>query len=162
LLEDYFMPTDGLDAEGLLSDWRWLIGHKGISIIAVAAVGNLFLEGESGRIYLLEIEDGTCDCIAESAEEFRKKLSGRHNRRGWLQGFLVRELRRKGILLGPGQCYGQKVPHHLGGKGGLAEDHEPIDLTAHVSIFGQLHRQTRVLPPGSPIDEVTAQSPQDL
>ena len=155
MLDDYFIPSNNLDAEALLSEWRWLIGSKRISILAVAAVGNLFLKGESGRIYLLEIEDGTGDCVAESTEEFQNKLNDRHIRRLWLQGFLVRELRQKGILLATGQCYGQKVSFHLGGEGGLAENHEPIDLATHVSILGQLHRQTRDLPPGSPIDMIS-------
>jgi hypothetical protein len=72
MLDDYLLRTDDLDGDKLLSDWRWLIGDKPISIQAIAAVGNLFLTGESGRIYLLEIEDGTCECIAESAEQFEK------------------------------------------------------------------------------------------
>lgn len=161
MLDDYLIPTHNIDAEKLLSDWRWLIGQKAISIQAIAAIGNLFLKGESGRVYLLEIEDGACDCIAESVEEFQQKLGDRHNRRAWLKGFLVRELRQKGILLEPGQCYGQKVPSHLGGDGGLAKDHEPINLTTHVSILGQLHGQTRDLPPGSTVDEVRVQPPLD-
>src|SRR5262249_28744050 len=114
MLDDYLLPFDDLDGDRLLSDWRWLIGDKPISIQAVQAVGNLFLRVESGRNYLLEIEDGTCECIAESAAQFEEKLGDRHNRRAWLQGFLVRDLRRAGIALGPGQCYGQKIPHHLG------------------------------------------------
>jgi hypothetical protein len=154
-------PRRQLDTEALLSDWRWLIGSKSISIVAVAAIGNLFLKGESGRIYLLEIEDGTCDRIAESVEELQQQLSDRHNRRSWLQGFLVRELRQKGILLAPGQCYGQQFPFLLCGEAGSAEDHEPIDLTVHVSTLGQLHRQARDLPPGSRIDEIRADPPLD-
>jgi len=144
--------------EKLLSDWRWLIGDEPITIQAVAAVGNLFLRGESGRIFLLEIEDGTCECIAESAAQFEEKLGDRHNRRAWLQGFLVRDLRRAGIVLGPGQCYGQKIPHHLGGEAGM-ENIEPVDLMTHVSILGQLHKQTRAMPPGSSIHEIRVDQP---
>jgi hypothetical protein len=45
VLDDYFLPTDDIPAEDLLSDWRWLIGDKPISLLAVAAIGNLFLKG---------------------------------------------------------------------------------------------------------------------
>ena len=101
MLDDYLLPTNQFDCARLLSDWRWLIGDKPIAIEAIAGIGNLFLRGESGRIYLLDIEDGTCECIAESTEQLEKKLSDRHNRRAWLQGFLIRELRQKGVLLEP-------------------------------------------------------------
>ena len=158
MLDDYLLPTDNLDGDKLLSDWRWLIKDMPISIQAIAAVGNLFLKGESDRIYLLEIEDGTCECIAESAEQFEEKLSDRHNRRAWLQGFLVRELRQKGILLGPGQCYGHKIPLHLNCEAGI-ENIEPVDLMVHVSTLGQLHRQRRAMPPGSAIDEIHGNAP---
>lgn len=153
MLDDYFLPTNNLDVEALLSEWRWLIGNRPIAIQAVAAVGNLFLKAESGRIYLLEIEDRTCECIAESAEQFEMQLNDRHNRRAWLKGFLVRELRQNGILLGPGQCYGTKIPFHLGGSAGI-ENIEPTDLMVYVSNLGQLHRQTQAMPKGPPIDEI--------
>jgi hypothetical protein len=153
MLGDYFLPTGDFNAEALLSDWRWLIGDKPISIQAIAAIGNLFLKGESGRIYLLQIEDGTCECIADSVAQLEIQLSDRHNRRDWLQGYLVRELHEKGVLLGPGQCYGTKIPFHLGGSAGI-ENIEPTDLTVQVSTLGQLHRQTRAMPPGTAIDEI--------
>ena len=153
MLDDYLLPIDDLDGDRLLSEWRWLVGDEPISIQAIAAVGNLFLKRESGRIYLLEIEDGTCECISESTEQLEKQLGDRHNRRAWLQGFLVRELRQRGVVLGPGQCYGKKTPYHLGGAAGI-ENVEPVDLMVHVSILGQLHRQTRAMVPRTTIDEI--------
>ena len=147
MLDDYLISTDGIDADHLLAEWRWLVGTKPIQIIAIAAIGNLFLQGESGRVYLLDIEHGVCDVIADSARDFRASLEDRHNRRAWLCGFLVREMRRQAILLSPGECYGRKVPMILGGKGGTTDLHEPIGLAAHVSILGQLHRQLRETAP---------------
>ena len=88
----------------------------------------------------------------------QEKLGDRHNRRAWLKGFLVRDLRRAGIVLGPGQCYGHKIPHHLGGVPGI-ENIEPVDLMVHVSVLGQLHRQTRALAPGTSIDEIRVVQP---
>ena len=136
--------------------WRTgagLSAEEPITIEAIAAIGNLFLKGASGRIYLLSIEDGTCECIADSVGVFHEKLGDRHHRRAWLEGLLVRELRQKGILLEPGQCYGRPVPLHLGGHLGI-ENIEPADLTVHVSMLGQLHKQTRSLRPGSAIDGI--------
>jgi hypothetical protein len=153
MLDDYFLPTEGIHVDKLLSDWRWLIGDKPISVLAVAAIGNLFLKGESGRVFLLEIEDGVCQCIAESAEQLQEKLGDRHNRRAWLQTFLIRELRNRGLGLGAGQCYGYKIPAVLGGELDI-EDIEAVDLLVHVSILGQIHRQARDIPPGTVVDEI--------
>jgi hypothetical protein len=140
LLVDYFIPSDNFDSGELLAEWRWLIGEKPVSLLAIAAVGNLFLKGQSGRISLLQIEEGTCECVAESEEQFQERLEERHNRRDWLLGFVVRELRRQRVVLEPGQCYGMKIPLVLGGPAGF-ESYEPINLLTHVSILGQIHRQ---------------------
>ena len=159
MLDDYFLPTDGLRADDLLSNWRWLIGDGPIELLAVAAIGNLFLKGPSGRVYLLEIEDGDCQCIADSADRFRELLGERHNRTAWLQTFLVRELRNLGRGLEPGQCYALKVPAVLCGERGI-EKVEVTDLRVHVSMLGQIHRQVRALPPGSTIDEIRIDAPE--
>jgi hypothetical protein len=156
MIGDYFLPLDGLDRTSLLADWRWLIGESPYEIHAVAAIGNLFLRDRDGHIHLLEVSDGTFERIADSADAFERSLQDRHNRAAWLYTFLVRELRRVGMLLGPGQCYSRKVPLIVGGQpeSGLEEDFEPSDLLVHTSILGQLHRQVRDLPTGSKIDEI--------
>jgi hypothetical protein len=160
MLDEYFLPTYDIQADKLLSDWRWLIGDKPISVLAIGAIGNLFLQGQSGRVFLLEIEDGTCECIADSVDEFQAKLGDRHNRRAWLRTFLIRELRNRGMELGPGQCYGSKIPSVLGGGPGC-ENVEAVDVLVHVSILGQIHKQARGMPPGSVIDEIRVDAPDN-
>lgn len=153
MIDDYLLPNEGLDPQALLSEWRWLVGDHSYSIRAVAAVGNLFLEDRTGAIFLLEIEDGTFDRVAVSREQFDERLGDRRNRGAWLQTFLVRELRRDGMTLGPGQCYGRKTPFIVGREsvgGTLREEFEPTDLAVHLAILGQVHRQVRYPPPGGP------------
>src|SRR5690348_6742094 len=94
MIDDYLLPVEGVDTERLLADWRWLIGAESYSIRAIAAVGNVFLDDQTGRVFLLSIEDGSFDRIAQSAVEFETKLGERNNRKAWLQSFLVREMRR--------------------------------------------------------------------
>lgn len=153
MLEDYFITCDGFDSDSLLFEWRWLIGDNPIDVEAISANGNLFLRGQSGRVYLLDVECGVCECIAGSGDEFREKLGDRHNRTSWLQTYLVRELRRQGRTLGPGQCYGKKIPTVLGGEAGL-DNLEAVDLVTHVSVLAQIHRQVKGLGPGSVIHEI--------
>ncbi len=159
MLDDYFLPTADIQTDKMLSDWRWLIGEGPIGVLAVAAIGNLFLKEPSGRVYLLEIEDGEYQCIAESAEQFQEKLGNRHNRGAWLQTAIVREIRNRGLKIGPGQCYGSKIPAVLGGEPG-PENIEAVDVLAHVSSLGQVHRQARGMPGGSVIDEIRVDAPE--
>src|SRR5688572_5684050 len=42
-----------------------------------------------------------------------------------------------------------------------ADNFEHTDLQAHYSILGQLHRQTRHLPPGTKIDSIKIESPHE-
>jgi hypothetical protein len=144
MIDDYLLATGGLDPQSLLAEWRWLIGDHPFAIRAAATVGNLFLQNRAGEVFLIEVEDGTCERIARTGDEFEAMLADRRSRGAWLQTYLVRELRRDGMTLGPGQCYGRKVPLLFGGgpEGAeLRDAYEPIDLAAHVSILGQLHRQ---------------------
>ena len=146
-LADFFISHADLEPESALADWRWLLGEQPYRIHAVASIGNLFLVDRAGRVYLLEIEDGTFQVIAESVPLFERALDDRGNRIAWLQTFLVRELRKSGIGLEPGQCYASKVPYLFRSPAddGAApiDEIEPCDLVAHLSILGQLHRQVR-------------------
>jgi hypothetical protein len=66
-----------------------------------------------------------------------------------LPGLIV-ELRKAGKTLGPGQVYSFKNPPVLGGEYEV-DNFEPMDIEVHFSIFGQIHRQVKDLPPGTPI-----------
>ena len=52
-----------------------------------------------------------------------------------------------GLVPGPGQVYGFRVPPRLGGL--LEVDNvEVVDFVAGVNVAGQIHRQIHTLPPG--------------
>jgi hypothetical protein len=67
------------------------------------------------------------------------------------------ELRKLRGELAAGQCYSCKIPLSLGGKF-AADNFERADLRVHYSILGQLHRQTRHLPPDTKIDSIKIES----
>ena len=56
-----------------------------------------------------------------------------------------------------GQCYSRKIPLSLGGQL-EADNFERIDLRVYYSILGQLHLQTRHLPPGTKIGSIKIES----
>jgi len=72
-------------------------------------------------------------------------------------GFFVMELRKVYGDLKAGECYGCKTPLSLGGKL-EADNFERTDIHTHYSVLGQLHRQTKHLPPGTKIDSIKIES----
>lgn len=155
----YFASGVALDADTLLSDWRWLIGISPYAIHRVTAFGGLFLQAASGEIYFLDTTDANFRRIAGSTEELEALWEDREARRYLLKSYLVRELRHKGIVLPPGKCYSWQIPPHLGGEPS-PDNAEVTDLFVHVSVSGQLHRQTRALPPGSTVDRFLVDVPE--
>lgn len=146
------IKTDLLPFDVLLSDWRWLVPSD-FTPVLMTAFGDLFLRDSSGRIHFLDLMTGEFKLVAESQEEFDRLCENREQRRSWFVGFLFTEIRKRYGDLSAGECYSCKVPLSLGGR--LEPDNfERTDLRVHYSILGQLHQQTRHLPPGTKIDEV--------
>lgn len=145
--------------DSLLEDWRWLVQPR-FTPILMTAFGDLFLRDEFGRVHFLDLMTGEFKQVAPSQEEFDRMCDDREQRRSWFIGFLLMELRKLRGDLAAGQCYGCKIPLSLGGQ--LDPDNfERSDLQTHYSVLGQLHRQTKHLPPGTKIDEIKIESPDE-
>ena len=146
------IPVEGLPFDKLLADWRWLVSEKFMPVM-MTSFGDLFLRDEGGRIHFLDLMAGEFKVIAPSQAEFEQFCEDREKRRVWFLGFLLTEVRRLRGPLAIGECYSCKVPLALGGE--LEEDNfERMDLRVHYSVLGQLHRQTKHLPPGTQINQV--------
>jgi len=145
--------------DDMLASWRWLIGEQAFSIVRVTAMGSLFVADSKGAVHFLDTTEGSFRRVADSRESLEELFDSSDNRRGLLWSFFVRELRTSGVPLGPGQCYGWKVPPGLGGEADFGNV-EPTDVITHVSIQGQLHEQTRTMAPGTRIEEVRVVVPK--
>ena len=143
----------------MLSDWRWLVSPD-FTPVLMTAFGDLFLRDQSGYIHFLDLMSGEFRQVAESQEEFKRLCEDRERRRSWFVGFLLTEVRKLRGELAAGECYSCKTPLSLGGQ--LEPDNfERSDLQVHYSILGQLHQQTRHLPPGTKIDSIKIDSPHE-
>jgi hypothetical protein len=146
------VSPDGVDLDCLLSEWRWLVDES-FRPVVISALGDLFLRHDDGRIFWLSSGWGRLTEVARNAEEFRRLMAQRENAEEWFIPNLVGDILTAGQRLGPGQCFGYKAPPVLGGE--LAPDNfEPTDLQVHFGILGQIHRQIKDLPPGTPIGEI--------
>lgn len=153
------IKTDGLLFDSLLSDWRWLV-QSSYTPVLMTAFGDLFLRDEAGHIHFLDLMAGDFKQVAISQEEFDRLCEDREQRRSWFIGFLLMELRKLHGNLAAGECYSCKIPLSLGGQLD-ADNFERIDLQTHYSVLGQLHQQTKHLPPGTKIDSIKIDSPHE-
>jgi hypothetical protein len=143
---------EGVDLDGLLSEWRWLVDDS-FEPVLISALGDLFLRHSDGRIFWLSSGWGQLTEVANSAEEFKQLMVQRENAEEWFVPGLVGDILAAGKRLGPGQCFGYNVPPVLGGE--IEPDNfEPTDLQVHFGILGQIQRQVKDLPPSTPISEI--------
>jgi len=157
--EHLTIKTGGLPFESLLSDWRWLV-QPDFTPVLMTAFGDLFLRDEAGRIHFLDLMSGEFKPVAASQEEFDRLCDDREQRRSWFIGSLLMEVRKLRGGLAVGECYSCKTPLSLGGRL-EADNFERTDLEVHYSILGQLHQQTRHLPPGTKIDSIKIEAPDE-
>jgi hypothetical protein len=146
------VSPDGVDFDDLLSDWRWLVGEE-YQPVVISALGDLFLRHDDGRILWLNTGWGQLTEVAKSAEEFKKRMVQPKCAEEWFIPNLIGDLLSSGKKLGPGECFSYQVPPVLGGE--IDPDNfEPMDLSVHFSVLGQIHEQVKDLPEGAPIGEI--------
>jgi hypothetical protein len=117
--KDLFAPIADLRAGDALEDWRWLIG-KGCDALLLTAMGDVFVHRPARlfrreAVYFLDTMIGAYKRVASSHAELRELLQSEDHADRWLLPSLVEELRSRGVVLQPGQCYSPKHPPILGG-----------------------------------------------
>src|SRR6266404_4102625 len=150
------IKLDGLRFESLLSDWRWLV-QPSYTPVLMTAFGDLFLRDETDRVRFLDLMAGEFKQAVNSQDEFERLCEEKDQRRNWFMGFFVVELRKLYGDLAAGECYGCKTPLSLGRELD-ANNFERTDIQTHYSVLGQLHRQTKHLPPGTKIHSIKIES----
>lgn len=146
------VKPDTIDLESLLTEWRWLVDDTYTPLV-LGALGDLFLRRDDGRIFWLDTGWGELHEIAESREAFQAAMVEPENADEWFVPNLVGDLLTSGLRLGPGQCFGYKVPPTLGGEPEI-ENFEAVDMAVYFGVLGQVQRQVRELPPGTPVSAI--------
>lgn len=147
------IPAAGVDFQDLLSEWRWLVNAEHRPFL-ISALGDLFLQHRNGRIYWLNTGSGEFSVVAANIDEFRQKMVKPEFAAEWFLPQLIGDLLTAGLKLGPQQCFGYITPPVLGGAFEVS-NFEPTDLSVHFGVTGQIHRQVKDLPPGTPIGKIT-------
>ncbi len=129
-----------------------------MQLLLVSAIGDMFLADAQGAVHWLDVGAGKLQKIAQNVDEFKRLIQQRANADQWFIPLLVGDLITSGVRLAPGQCYSYKKPPILGGQI-EPSNFEPMDLSVHFSILGQIHRQVKDLPPGTKITNIKIKGP---
>lgn len=149
--DDLFIDLDEETADGLLEDWRWLVGSGETQVFHVTVFGDLFLQKADGRIYRLDTGRAFFEDVAEDADGWAEQAAIHGPRWFHLPVFLT--LRSLGMTLADDQVYGWRHPPFLGG----VEDADNVDLVSapvHIRHLGKLAESVKDLPPGTPVSGV--------
>lgn len=151
-MNDLTISPKGIDFDTLLSEWKWAMPEP-VRPVLLTAMGDAFAQGESGTVYFVDMVDGNVRPVADDGETFQSLLRNNQFVTDHLFPSRIVELRNAAITLQPKQVYSHKQLLALGGTDDI-DNVEPTDASVHISIHGQVHRQIKDLPDGTPISEI--------
>jgi hypothetical protein len=146
---DVALAGSNIDQEKLLASWRWLVENA--EAILVTKLGDVFLKTR-GSFYLLEVNGGKLEKVADSVEELDRLLESDPDQ--YLSASLVERFRSAGLGLGAGQCIGFKIPTVLSGEFSVDNAYaaDPYD---YLGALGDIHLQIKNFPNGTKVRLVT-------
>lgn len=151
-MNDLTISPKDIDMDKLLSDWAWAMPEP-LRPALLTAMGDAFAQGESGAVYFVDMIDGSVRVVADDGQSFQQLLRDNQFVTDHMFPSRIVQYRNAGKVLKPGQVYSHKQPLALGGEDDIVNI-EATDVSIHISIHGQVHRQIKDLPDGTPISEV--------
>ena len=151
-MNDLTISADGVDMDALLNDWSWAMPEP-LRPVLLTAMGAAFAQSESGAVYFIDMVEGTITTVADDGASFQSLLADTQFVTDHLFPSRIVQLRNAGKTLRPGHVYSHKQLLVLGGDDD-AENVEETDVSVHISIHGQVHRQVKDLPDGASIDSI--------
>ncbi len=151
---DYF-AVQHLDLDRLLTNWRWL-WPKASALVARSAFGDLFLEGEDGTIWKLDVHGGEIGEIAKDRVIYEEGTRDPLLLEEWFSASDERTASERGLVPGPEQCIAFGIPIIF--KQG--SDAYIGDLYEAVAFLGDLHKQIHELPDGSEVRLIVKADPE--
>ncbi len=138
--------------EAATAAWRWLL-PPGAEPLLITALGDVFVRTNDGRVMFLDTETGKLENVAGSLDEWDGLLRDGNAIETWFRPTFIAELERRHDSLKAPLVFSPTTPSVLGGEL-TAENYTPSRWDAHLHIMGQIHRQVRDLPSGTPITKI--------
>jgi len=146
------LDVDVSDIAQALEAWAWLEPPAPLPDLIVP-FGDMFFDTPLGVI-MLDTMEGALNVVADSAAAFVEALDQDHYRDEILGDVWVQAASRRGLVLAPGESFDWTIAPILGGRCSV-EAITKGSFVVNVNIAGQLHRQIKALPPGTPIGKIT-------
>jgi hypothetical protein len=140
------------DFDEAMEAWRWTVPRTARPLL-ITALGDVFLQAESGEIQFLDTESGKLETVASSREKWFRMLTDADHLETWFRPSFVKELKIRGKPLQREEVYSPTHPPILNGQL-TVENYTPSRWDAHLHLMGQIHRQVKDLPPGTPITKI--------
>lgn len=137
---------------GALDAWEFL-GLDGKQPTFSSPFGDVFLQSADGW-WFLDILGGTLTREWASADELQAALNTPEGQDRFLMTGLAQVAADLALVPDDSQVLSFVVHPMLGGTL-TAENLEVSDMVVSVNLFGQIHEQTRDLPPGTPVTGFT-------
>ena len=147
---DYLLDHQVFDWSTILADWAWLLPQDEFTIWLMNRYGDLFLIFEDGTVHMLDVGNGSLEKLAESRDEFGRRIDDGDNANIWLMITLVNSLVEAGKLLDPGRCYSFISPPVLGGEYSV-ENTATLSVAEHYGVYASIHNQIKDLPDGAQV-----------
>jgi hypothetical protein len=148
-VHDYLIDHAGFDWPQLLVGWARLLPSE-LTVWLMNRFGDLFLVYPDGSVHMLDVGAGRVERVADSRDDFRAKIDEGDNANQWLMIPLVDKLVAAGMRLGPGQCYGYKMPPVLGGDYTVANTCV-LPIAEQYGFHADLHEQIKDVPDGTEV-----------
>ncbi len=146
------VDLSGQSSDDLLSEWRWLVPST-FSLGIVSALGDGFLFDEDGCIFWLDVGGAELTKIAETKVQFDQLRQQPDRAKQWFAPQIVGDLLASGKVLTTGQCFSYIKPLTLGGPF-APTNFNVCSVSVHFGTLGQIQRQVKHLPIGTPITSV--------
>jgi gamma-glutamylcyclotransferase (GGCT)/AIG2-like uncharacterized protein YtfP len=145
----------GTTLDILRAKWAWALPEP-MRVIARNPFGNLLVEAGDGSVWRVCPEDLAASRVAEAAGDLAARWADEEWRGDWAVESWVEAAASRLGPLGPDQCYGFRIWPVLGGEYG--PENMAIKSTAEwLAASGDLGRQVKDLPPGTPLRLDTGQ-----
>jgi len=147
-----------LDVERLLSEWRWLCPDE-MELVARNVYGDLFLRGNDGGVFWLDVGGGRFQKVADSEGQFRELAQTIAKKEEWFAASKVSAAARRGLEPNSLQCIGFKTPVVFKESASVPDNAYVADLYECVSFLGDLSHQIADVPDGSKVRLIVGPKP---
>jgi hypothetical protein len=139
VLREAAISIADIESTGLFDAWNWLVPESDTPLMIGHFCDTVF-GAPDGSLWLLDLMEGHYGRIARDSDEFRRLKIDADKVNRWFTWDWVVIAGQNGLVPGPEQCLGWKVPPVIGGDFSLSNI-QLFPRRVYLDLQGQLFRQ---------------------